>query len=397
MHNLTKIRLFRILLWIIYPLAWIFIMPLSYLKKKSKGKLFFFFDRYCIGGAQRVHIDILQAVGDHPKKVYFTRYSPNDKMKKEFWGIPESDNKDIHFWCDNLLLRLFTVHFYAFYLNRHPGAVVLSSNSTFFYDMLPFISKRLKRIELLHNFSYGKKGMEFFGLANYRYLDYRMVIDTKTASQIYAQYREYSIPEVYHGRVLLVEAGTDIPQHYTPKDDAVINVLYAGRGGAQKRVWLLNRIVEAVLKQTSSVKFHFAGPIEEELSEKVKSVSVVYGEVGDKEKMQKIYSRAHIVLLVSAFEGFPMVIKEGMAWSAVPVVTALEGNKTHLKHMQNAMLIESVTDEAKCVEEATAYLLLLDADRALLHKLSKNAYDYACTHFSRKHFVESYRKLLLGS
>src|ERR1700730_9277936 len=112
MHNLKKIKIFRILLWITYPFAGLFIYPFALLKKKNKSQLFFFFDRYEIGGAQRVHLDILESVKDIQKQVYFTRKSLNDKLKQAFYSIPNSQNADIHFWSNNLILRLFSVHFF---------------------------------------------------------------------------------------------------------------------------------------------------------------------------------------------------------------------------------------------------------------------------------------------
>ncbi|MET0244398.1 MAG: hypothetical protein ABW174_13055, partial [Flavitalea sp.] len=175
MHNLTKIKIFRCLLWITYPVAVILLYPFAMMRKKNKSHLFFLFDRYAIGGAQKIHLDILKSVEDVPKQVYFTRHSPNDRLKDAFYSIPNTISADIHFWCDNLLFRLFSVHYFAFYINRHERAHVLSSNSTFFYDMLPFLHSEVHKTEPLHNFSYGKKGMEFFGLANHKLLDTRIV------------------------------------------------------------------------------------------------------------------------------------------------------------------------------------------------------------------------------
>jgi len=82
MHNLTKIKLFRTALWITLPLAYVFVYPFVLLRKKNPSPLFFFFDRYAIGGAQRIHLDILKSVEDVWKQVYFTRKSPNSKLKE---------------------------------------------------------------------------------------------------------------------------------------------------------------------------------------------------------------------------------------------------------------------------------------------------------------------------
>lgn len=391
MHNLRKIKLFRALLYCTYLPSLIFLYPLALLKRKSKGKLFFFFDRYVIGGAQRVHLDILESIKDQQKELYFTRFSPNDKLKDEFFSLVNTESKDIHFYCDNLLLRLFSVHHYAFYVNRHKGAHVFSSNSTFFYDMLPFISKKIKRTELLHNFTYGNNGMEHFGLGNYQYLDNRMVIDAATRDNITKQYKDHNIPLVYLKRVQLIEPGVSIPGNLQKEYSGNLKVLYAGRGGAQKRIYLLNKIAEYCIENKLPIEFHFAGTMMDELSDLVKTNSAIHGEISESTRMQELYTTCHVILMTSAYEGFPMLIKEGMASHCLPVVTALEGNKTHLRHMENAMLIDKPENEDHVVQTAIKYLEKLAINHALLKQLCTNAGNYAAQHFDKSNFNKTYR------
>ena len=396
MHNLTKIKIFRWALWITYPFALVLILPLVYLRRKHGSGLFFFFDRYAIGGAQRIHLDILESVQDISKQVYFTRKSPNDTLKPDFYSVPNTENRDIHFWCDYLFFRLFSVHYYAFYLNRHTNARVLSANSTFFYDLLPFLKKEVIAIELLHNFSYGKNGMEFFGLANYKRLNYRIVYDRHTLLNIQRQYAEYGIDRNYLDKILFIEPGVNIPEPVPKPSTAVLQVLYAGRGGPQKRVWLLNRIIEKALDEQLPVHFHFAGPMEDELTETVKRAATLHGQVGSKDEMNAIYSAAHLIILTSAYEGFPMVIKEGMAYGCVPLVTALEGNKMHLQHGVNALLIDAIEDEDKVVEEGIELLRSICGKPEQLRELAQHAYHYAKAHFSKPEFMQRYHAFLIN-
>jgi L-malate glycosyltransferase len=394
MHNITKIKLFRTLLWIVYPFALLFVYPFVLLKRKQKCSLFFFFDRYAIGGAQRVYLDILESVNDIPKTVYFTRQSPNDKLKQRFYNLTSTECHDIHFWCDNLLFRLFTVHYFSFYLNRHKTTRVLGSNSTFFYDMLPFLHHNVRTIELLHNFSYGKRGMEFFGLANYRWIDHRMVIDSNTKQNIIAQYHEYKVPEEFARRVAVVEYGVDIPASVIKPPTPPLKVLYAGRGSKQKRIWLLNAIAAHFITNNIPVEFTFAGSMGNELSETVKTRCNVLSEIGDQKTMSNLFSTHHVIVLTSAFEGFPVVVKEGMSFGCVPVVTALAGNKIHLDHLNNALLIQYVHDEDKVVEEGINNITLLLSTPELLKRLSENAYTYAQKKFGKQEFLSAYRNLL---
>jgi glycosyltransferase involved in cell wall biosynthesis len=395
MHNLTKIRLFRIVSWLVYPFALLFVYPFSLLKRKNKGHLFFFFDRYAIGGAQRIHLDILESVAGLPKQLYFTRAAEDHSLKEAFFSVPNTEASDIHFWCDNLLFRLFTIHFYAFYINRHGRSHVFSANSTFFYDMLPFLKKRVVTTELLHNFTGGKRGMEYFGLANVRLLDNRIVYDSYTLNNIRRQYEEYGIPESCLDRIKFIEPGVEIPATMPIRENALpLKVLYAGRGGAQKRIWLLDRVAARCYEQGLPVVFHFAGTMTDELSEPVKAASVIHGRISGKEAMSALYAACDALLMTSAYEGFPMAIKESMAQGCVPVVTALEGNKMHLTHLQNALLIESIEDEEQVVEQGFRNLQMLVSDSELRISLQHAAYTYAAAHFNRKCFMKEYRDFL---
>lgn len=390
MHNIFKIRVFRVLLCITYPIALIFIYPFALFKKKNKGNLFFFFDRYAIGGAQRVHLDILEAVEKQYKQLYFTRLSQNQALKDEFFALPNCDVRDIHFWCDNLLFRLFTVHYYSLYINRHRKAHVFSSNSTFFYDILFFLKKKVIKTELLHNFTYGKNGMEFFGLANYKYLDHRILVDFATYNNIANQYQEYNVDKRYMQRVQVIEPGVFVSSAIKKDYSLPLKVLYAGRGTAQKRIYLLNKIAESCIKAAKPIQFHFAGSMMDELSKYVKEHSVIHGEISEPAKMNELYDQCHVILMTSSYEGFPMLIKEGMAHGCVPVVTALEGNKSHLFHSQNALLIDDPANENHVVTKGVELLTVLCNNPFELERLSEAAHNYAKTHFDRNKFIKTY-------
>ncbi|MEO7306358.1 MAG: glycosyltransferase family 4 protein [Ferruginibacter sp.] len=366
------------------------------LRKKNSSHLFFFFDRYALGGAQRVFIDILNSVSNIPKQVYFTRRSMDDTLKELFYSVPNTESSDIHFWCDNLLFRLFSVHYWSFYINRHDKAHVFSSNSTFFYDMLPFIKKSSIKTELLHNFTYGKKGMEFFGLANHAHLSFRMLIDRHTIENIKKQYAEYKVANSYLERLYFIETGVIIPPIFDKSFTKPLKVLYAGRGGSQKRVWLISRIAAYFLSEKAPVEFHFAGNMESDLSDSVARNSTLHGLVSDEKIMHTIYQDCHIILLTSAYEGFPMVIKEGMANGCIPVVTALEGNKTHLKDRVNSLLIQEIKNEDMVVQQGIDKIKILLSDQVLHKELSINCRKYAADHFDITVFAKKMNTFLKG-
>src|SRR5205823_6593864 len=109
----------------------------------------------------------------------------------------------------------------------------------------------------------------------------------------------------------------------------------------------------------------------------------LHGEISKQAEMYELYTESHVVLMTSAYEGFPMLIKEGMACGCVPVVTALEGNKTHLRHGENALLIENVTDEKAVVAGGIQHIRSLVEDSSLLTRLSREVYRYAAVYFDK--------------
>lgn len=384
------------LLWITYPLAVVCFYPIIRLKKRSPG-LYFLFDRYALGGAQRVHLDILSSVEDIPKTVYFTRKSKDDTFRQAFYEFPNTVCKDVHVWCDYLLFRVFSVHYFSLLLNRQSGGKVLGSNSTFFYDMLPFLSRSIMKIELLHNFSFGKKGMEFFGLANVRYLDKRLVIDEATRENIFGQYERYDVDTSFKSKVQVIEFGVNIPAKRDKADVPPLRILYAGRGGEQKRIDLLNKVAEHFIPHSPAFQFCFAGSMGSELSDAVKAHYEVSGEVKDNSVMSRLFQEAHVIILTSAYEGFPVVVKEAMAHGCVPVVVALEGIKTHLTNGYNALLIGHPEDRSAVISGAIEAIQSLSANRNLLQRLSSNAYDYAANNFTKSKFFLRYRELLTSA
>jgi glycosyltransferase involved in cell wall biosynthesis len=90
-----------------------------------------------------------------------------------------------------------------------------------------------------------------------------------------------------------------------------------------------------------------------------------------------------------------MAIKESMAYGCIPVVTALEGNKMHLTHKSNALLIDRIDDEEAVVAGGIRWLKLLTEDEELRTQLSDAAFQYASEHFNRQRFMEEYKAFLL--
>jgi L-malate glycosyltransferase len=260
--------------------------------------------------------------------------------------------------------------------------------------MLPFLRSDLTTTELFHNFAHNKNGMEFFGLANHQYLTHRFIYDNYTLNNIRKQYKEYGVPDSFLERIVFIEPGVTIPASHNKNYQLPLKILYAGRGGSQKRVWILNDVIQEIVSRKLPVEFYFAGTMQEDLNAYSKEHSTIYGPLHSEREMYDAYNNAQVLILTSQFEGFPMVIKESMACGCIPLVTALEGNKMHLEHLKNALLIENIMDEKSVAEQAINHIQFLLDRPDELERLSIACYQYAANHFNRELFYRDCRTLL---
>ncbi len=86
--------------------------------------------------------------------------------------------------------------------------------------------------------------MEFFGLKNYCFIDNRIVYDYYTKENIEKQYASFKIDPDFLKRILFIEPGVDIPPEKKKSFGPPLKIICAGRGGLQKRIWLVNQIAE---------------------------------------------------------------------------------------------------------------------------------------------------------
>ena len=158
----------------------------------------------------------------------------------------------------------------------------------------------------------------------------------------------------------------------------------------KKRIYLINRMAEYCIANNKPVKFHFVGTMEDQLSDVVKQNSVMHGSVSTQTAMYEIYEQCDVLIITSWFEGFSMVVKEAMVNKGIPLVTALDGFKTRLTHLQNALLIDDPQNEEHVVQKGLELILFLVENPEERKRLSLAAYNYGAAHFDIKIFAEKY-------
>jgi glycosyltransferase involved in cell wall biosynthesis len=362
---------------------------LPLLRRNASG-LFLFFPFYQIGGAERVHAEIVACVSDSRPWVFFTNKSKDEKFR--FLFERSARIFDISKPTLGSLRYYACVGALAAFVNRHAHAVVFGSNNVFFYHLLPHLRRDVRRIDLLHAFG---GDIEHVSLPLAPLIDTRVILSSRTRSDLQAQYREHDLDASLLDRITFIDNQVAVPDNYPSKrKDDRLQVLYVGRGTEEKRVHLVGRTAARCRLKGVAADFILVGDNMAAVEADDRASCIFKGEIADPAELNSLYLDADVLLLTSRSEGFPLVIKEAMAHGAVPVSTHVGGIADHVHHGINGILIKEVEEEA-IVDRLVETIEELDRYRALLEALSRHAYEYARRHFSPSKFCAAYRQLLL--
>ncbi len=360
--------------------------------------IFFFFPAYSIGGAERVNAEIIKCFEDKKVIIFFTKNSHNDGMK-HFFQLPYVTLKEINKWTDNKWRywgNLIYRGICSTYINRQKlKPVVFIGQCNFAYKLTPHINRKIKIHELIHVFDYSFKWV--WG-PFVPFIDTRIMLGEIFKEKFAACYKKEGIPLKYTDRFKVIFNCLEyIPDHLNPKPfELPLKIYYAGRGGAQKRVWIIQNVIQKCRALKLPVEFKLAGSFKNELSQDLIDDGTYIGELKGGEEMYRFHKQNDILLITSAFEGFPIVIMEAMAFGAIPLVSSVDAIPEHIKDGENGYLLYNVADDKLLANEAVNAIQKLINKRASLPHISQAAYQYVIDTFSSDKFRAAYRKVLLG-
>lgn len=360
--------------------------------------IFFFFPGYAIGGAERVNAEIVKSFTDKKVIIFFTKKSPNSGMK-HFFELPHVTMKEIGNWADNKFIywgNLMYRGICSYYINnqeRRP--VVFIGQCNFAYKLTPHIDRRIKVHELIH--MYDPK-FTWVWAPFIKFIDTRVIVGDVFKRKFGEAYKHAGIPLQYLDRLKVIFYRLEyLPESFHSREfNFPLKIYYAGRGGPQKRVWLIIKIIEQCRLLNLPVHFKLAGPIQNELPKHLIDDRTYVGELQGGQAMYDFHKNNDILLMTSAWEGFPLVIMEAMAFGAIPLVSNIDAIPEHITNMQNGFLIDEVNNEELLISEAIEKIKWMIANQNKLNKISKNAFDYALGNFSAEIFRDEYRNVLLN-
>jgi glycosyltransferase involved in cell wall biosynthesis len=360
---------------------------------KNTNGYFFFFPFYHVGGAERVHIDILNIVKHKQPWIIITHISSNKAFLQEF----KDKGKLFELGKRGPIRTYIYQKLFARKINKQDKPLSFGCNNALFYSIASQLKKEAVVIDLIHAFS--EKGItaaEDYSLPVVDRLDRRVFISKKAIDDLKNQYMVHRVDLELLKRVVYIPNYTFIPDNWANNPGDKMQILYVGRGTEEKRVHLVAQIAEQCHKRNLSCEFILIGNVGNSIPNQYKKFVKAIGEIKDQVKLSRIYKGSQVVLITSTREGMPMVIMEGMAHGLVPISTAVGDCPLHIKNYHNGFIVENYANEDLIVKDFVNYIEQISNNRSLFEQLSQNAYEYAKENFGIERFQESYKQLLLN-
>lgn len=351
--------------------------------------VYFIFPFHHLGGAETVHLDIMNLFRETNAVCLLTNKSVNDLNRNAFREAAETI--DLYPIIRRSKERKIALALIARQINRSRSATMFGCNSHFFYDPIPLLNQNVRIIDLIHAFSPEEPyAAEKYSLPYVERIDARVILGKKTLSDFAALYAANGIPEQFVNKIRIIRNRVTIPESTHKNFSEPLRILYVGRDGYEKRPELFFEIAAQCSVRALDAQFFVIGF---STTRQVSSNVTIMGEL-EKPALDEYYKRAHLLLITSSREGFPMVVLEGMSFGVVPICTDVGEIPDFINDSnKNGFLVPGNADVNAIVGRFIDLIERLNADRSLLAERAANAKMSVAAEFGEENFRKSYLNL----
>jgi L-malate glycosyltransferase len=380
---------------LIFP--FIFLGKLTALVKplSQEFEIIFFFPFYHTGGAEKVHLQITQSIGNKNCRIYFTRKSKENTFLNDFIAMGCSI-KDISKYTDNKLIffvNLFYRGFISGLINKQvKKPIVFNGQSNFGYKVSSWINKDVAQLELIHalnTFSY----IRIPFIKNYTT---SITVSKEIVEKHFKTYEKIGAPKSFFSKFIFIETRISLPRKIVNKDyySSPLNVLYVGRGTEEKRVQIVAHIAELSSRENLNIEFHFAGDVTNSIPPELRSACIFHGNVTKEEDLNHLYENSHILIVTSTTESGPLVTMEAMARGLAIITTDVGFVSAYLENSINGFKVPPAMPDGQIISIMYTQIEALYNNRSKLAEIGRKNIDAAYKNFGIESFENAYKKLI---
>jgi L-malate glycosyltransferase len=378
----------------IFPFILIGRFIATFRRLKKEYRIFFFFPFYHTGGAEKVHAQIAKATGGNDCIIFFTRRSDDDRFIDDF-NNTGCEIKDISVYTDNKWLYFLNLIYRGIitgYINSQKlKPIVFNGQCNFAYKISPWISNTIKQVELIHSLN----SFSYIRIPFIPFIDKTVMISRQRIEDHKKLYQRYQIPLNYAKRIVYICNGIPLPSSVKPERPfSPFTVLYSGRPGPEKRIHLITAMAKKLQDAGKEIQFEMIGDLSALVDSSIFPFIKFHGNINDPENINSIYSRAHLLLITSSTEGFPMVIMEAMANGCAIMATPVGDIPFHVKDGENGFMFSSVENESAIINEAYEKIIWFKNNPVEWKRISGINIRYAAEFFGIEQFNAAYNHLL---
>ncbi len=361
--------------------------------KLNNKRIFFFFPFYHIGGAERVHVDILKVFKNNQIVCIITSKSSNNYFYDEF----KANSQIIEIEKLNPKYSPKHINHIINHINKTENSIVFGCNSGMFYNSIKLFDSHVKIIDLIHAFSYEEENSaEKYSLPFVERIDKRVVLGGKTYADFKSLYLENKIDLKNLEKIKVIKNKVDVPDNFPLKpNNKNLKVLFVGRNSYEKRPNIFFKIAQKCLDTNLPVEFKVIGDFEKDL--KVPDNVLIEGLIIDKNTLNTFYLNSDILLITSSREGFPMVILESMAYGVISINTNVgEISEFINENNENGYLIDNNSNEELIVDDFVKKINLLINNNTLLKETQLKAFLTIANNYKTEVFNQEYKNLFFN-
>ncbi|NRF38637.1 glycosyltransferase family 4 protein [Pedobacter foliorum] len=359
----------------------------------KKRNIYFFFPSWSFGGAERVHVDIMNLFNDPKPLCFITDRSITNGFQKEFQAA--ADVIELGRWAEKKELKQHLFKKLAEAINAQESPVVSGWCSRFMYDLIPLLEPHVQVIDIMHNFTDDDKGIEWYSIPHVPRINKRIVVGKVLIQQFKELYRLNNVPDKYLEKLTVIQNKIAFDDFFPVKDyEGVLQILFVARNSPEKRPNVLIRIAEICHQLNLPIEFKIIGDFKAEETA-VPPNSLIIGEVHDKTILNNYYKEGHLLLLTSHRESWGLVVFEGMNMGVVPISTNVGELSNYIStKKENGILVENLDNIEDLAMLFVKELEIFVKNRSLLKSFSNNAFNTIKQLSDECDFDEAYRREL---